>query len=59
MQPMWWPGCADIWPTTSILRKRLPHLMVGATDALEYGGHDSEAPLTVATAIDALLGIKL
>ena len=29
------------------------------TDALEYGGHDSEAPLTVATAIDALLGIKL
>jgi L-cysteine:1D-myo-inositol 2-amino-2-deoxy-alpha-D-glucopyranoside ligase len=29
------------------------------TDALEYGGHDSEAPKLVATAVDALLGIKL
>ena len=30
MQPMWWPGCADIWPTISTPRKRLPRLMVGA-----------------------------
>jgi len=29
------------------------------TDALEYGGHDTEAPRTVATAVDALLGIAL
>jgi len=28
-------------------------------DALEYGGHDSEAPTLVATAIDALLGVEL
>ncbi|MET0994315.1 MAG: cysteine--1-D-myo-inosityl 2-amino-2-deoxy-alpha-D-glucopyranoside ligase, partial [Mycobacterium sp.] len=30
-----------------------------STDALEYGGHDAEAPRTVATAIDALLGVQL
>ena len=30
-----------------------------ATDALEYGGHDTEAGPTVATAVDALLGVKL
>jgi L-cysteine:1D-myo-inositol 2-amino-2-deoxy-alpha-D-glucopyranoside ligase len=29
------------------------------TDALEYGGHDTEAPRTVATAVDALLGVAL
>ena len=29
------------------------------TDALEYGGHDAEAPRTVATAVDALLGVAL
>ena len=29
------------------------------TDALEYGGHDAEAPRTVAAAVDALLGIAL
>jgi L-cysteine:1D-myo-inositol 2-amino-2-deoxy-alpha-D-glucopyranoside ligase len=29
------------------------------TDALEYGGHDAEAPKTIATAIDALLGVDL
>ncbi|MCV6984864.1 cysteine--1-D-myo-inosityl 2-amino-2-deoxy-alpha-D-glucopyranoside ligase [Mycobacterium shinjukuense] len=29
------------------------------TDALEYGGHDEGAPRTVATAIDALLGVDL
>lgn len=28
------------------------------TDALEYGGHDAEAPILVATALDALLGVK-
>jgi L-cysteine:1D-myo-inositol 2-amino-2-deoxy-alpha-D-glucopyranoside ligase len=30
-----------------------------ATDALEYGGHDGSAPASVATAIDALLGVDL
>ncbi|MGH3532850.1 MAG: cysteine--1-D-myo-inosityl 2-amino-2-deoxy-alpha-D-glucopyranoside ligase [Mycobacterium sp.] len=30
-----------------------------ATDALEYGGHDTEAPTAVATAVDALLGVAL
>lgn len=30
-----------------------------ATDALEYGGHDPAAPRTVATAVDALLGVGL
>ncbi|MCV7144978.1 cysteine--1-D-myo-inosityl 2-amino-2-deoxy-alpha-D-glucopyranoside ligase [Mycobacterium riyadhense] len=29
------------------------------TDALEYGGHDAQAPKLVATAIDALLGVAL
>jgi L-cysteine:1D-myo-inositol 2-amino-2-deoxy-alpha-D-glucopyranoside ligase len=29
------------------------------TDALEYGGHDSAAPVAVATAVDALLGVTL
>jgi L-cysteine:1D-myo-inositol 2-amino-2-deoxy-alpha-D-glucopyranoside ligase len=29
------------------------------TDALEYGGHDAQAPRTVATAVDALLGVDL
>jgi L-cysteine:1D-myo-inositol 2-amino-2-deoxy-alpha-D-glucopyranoside ligase len=29
------------------------------TDALEYGGHDAEAPRAVATAVDALLGVDL
>src|ERR1700754_1248837 len=30
-----------------------------ATDALEYGGHDTEAPKAAATAVDALLGVDL
>jgi L-cysteine:1D-myo-inositol 2-amino-2-deoxy-alpha-D-glucopyranoside ligase len=30
-----------------------------ATDALEYGGHYTEAPNLVATAVDALLGVDL
>jgi len=29
------------------------------TDALEYGGHDADAPRAVATAVDALLGVEL
>ena len=29
-----------------------------ATDALEYSGHDTSAPQTVRTAIDALLGVR-
>ena len=29
------------------------------TDALEYGGHDADAPKAVATAVDALLGVDL
>ena len=39
--------------------KALAALDGWANDALEYGGHDTEAPRTVATAVDALLGIKL
>ncbi len=29
------------------------------TDALDYGGHDADAPQAVATAVDALLGVSL
>ena len=36
--------------------KALAALDGWTTDALEYGGHDSEAPQTVAAAVDALLG---
>lgn len=39
--------------------KALAALDGWTTDALEYGGHDVEAPRLVATAVDALLGIKL
>jgi len=39
--------------------KALAALDGWAADALNYGGHDSEAPQTVATAIDALLGVEL
>ena len=39
--------------------KALAALDGWATDALEYGGHDAEAPRTVATAVDALLGVDL
>ena len=39
--------------------KALAALDGWTTDALEYGGHDTQAPQTVATAIDALLGISL
>ena len=30
-----------------------------ATDALEYGGSDADAPAVVRSAVDALLGIEL
>ncbi|OBK46484.1 cysteine--1-D-myo-inosityl 2-amino-2-deoxy-alpha-D-glucopyranoside ligase [Mycobacterium kubicae] len=30
-----------------------------STDALEYGGHDAQAPRSVANAVDALLGVNL
>jgi L-cysteine:1D-myo-inositol 2-amino-2-deoxy-alpha-D-glucopyranoside ligase len=39
--------------------KTLAALDGWATDALEYGGHDAEAPRAVATAVDALLGVDL
>ena len=39
--------------------KALAALDGWATDALEYGGHDTEAPRTVAAAVDALLGVEL
>lgn len=39
--------------------KALAALDGWSTDALQYGGHDAEAPRLVATAVDALLGIKL
>ncbi|RRR45943.1 cysteine--1-D-myo-inosityl 2-amino-2-deoxy-alpha-D-glucopyranoside ligase [Mycolicibacter terrae] len=39
--------------------KALAALDGWATDALEYGGHDTAAPALVATAVDALLGVSL
>jgi L-cysteine:1D-myo-inositol 2-amino-2-deoxy-alpha-D-glucopyranoside ligase len=39
--------------------KALAALDGWATDALEYGGTDTAAPGTVATAVDALLGVEL
>jgi L-cysteine:1D-myo-inositol 2-amino-2-deoxy-alpha-D-glucopyranoside ligase len=39
--------------------KALAALDGWTTDALEYGGHDTGAGRTVATAIDALLGVQL
>ena len=39
--------------------KALAALDGWSTDALEYGGRDVEAPRTVATAVDALLGVQL
>ncbi|MFY9922328.1 MAG: cysteine--1-D-myo-inosityl 2-amino-2-deoxy-alpha-D-glucopyranoside ligase, partial [Mycobacterium sp.] len=39
--------------------KALAALDGWSTDALTYGGHDTEAPQAVAAAVDALLGIKL
>ncbi|ETZ30019.1 cysteine--1-D-myo-inosityl 2-amino-2-deoxy-alpha-D-glucopyranoside ligase [Mycobacterium intracellulare MIN_052511_1280] len=39
--------------------KALAALDGWSTDALEYGGHDAEAPRLVATAVDALLGVAL
>jgi L-cysteine:1D-myo-inositol 2-amino-2-deoxy-alpha-D-glucopyranoside ligase len=39
--------------------KALAALDGWTTDALEYGGHDAEAPRAVATAVDALLGVDL
>lgn len=39
--------------------KALAALDGWVSDALEYGGHDAEAPRRVATAIDALLGVAV
>ncbi|WP_297847460.1 cysteine--1-D-myo-inosityl 2-amino-2-deoxy-alpha-D-glucopyranoside ligase [Mycobacterium sp.] len=39
--------------------KALAALDGWTTDALDYGGHDTEAPRLVAAAIDALLGVAL
>lgn len=39
--------------------KALAALDGWATDAFEYGGHDTAAPAAVATAVDALLGVVL
>ncbi|WP_409437330.1 cysteine--1-D-myo-inosityl 2-amino-2-deoxy-alpha-D-glucopyranoside ligase [Mycobacterium sp. SMC-14] len=39
--------------------KALAALDGWTTDALEYGGHDADAPRLVATAADALLGVAL
>ena len=39
--------------------KALAALDGWATDALEYGGHDAEAPRVVAAMADALLGVEL
>jgi L-cysteine:1D-myo-inositol 2-amino-2-deoxy-alpha-D-glucopyranoside ligase len=39
--------------------KALAALDGWTTDALEYGGHDSDAPQLVARAADSLLGVKV
>ncbi|MDD4868828.1 MAG: cysteine--1-D-myo-inosityl 2-amino-2-deoxy-alpha-D-glucopyranoside ligase, partial [Mycobacterium sp.] len=39
--------------------KALAALDAWSTDAIEYGGHDPHAPALVATAADALLGVRL
>ena len=39
--------------------KALAALDGWSTDALEYGGHDADAPRAVAAAVDALLGVAL
>ena len=39
--------------------KALAALDGWATDALEYGGHDTAAPAAVRATVDALLGIAL
>ncbi|HVQ98257.1 MAG TPA: cysteine--1-D-myo-inosityl 2-amino-2-deoxy-alpha-D-glucopyranoside ligase, partial [Mycobacterium sp.] len=39
--------------------KALAALDGWSTDALEYVGHDTTAPLAVAAAVDALLGVQL
>ena len=39
--------------------KALAALDGWATDALEYGGHDQNAPAQVIAAVDALLGVRL
>ena len=39
--------------------KALAALDGWTTDALEYGGHDAEAPQAVAALADALLGVEL
>jgi L-cysteine:1D-myo-inositol 2-amino-2-deoxy-alpha-D-glucopyranoside ligase len=39
--------------------KALAALDGWTTDALEYGGHDADAPRAVAAAVDALLGVEL
>ena len=39
--------------------KALAALDGWATDALDYGGHDTAAPASVAAAVDALLGVQL
>jgi L-cysteine:1D-myo-inositol 2-amino-2-deoxy-alpha-D-glucopyranoside ligase len=60
------PDCADV--IARVRRyladdldtpKALAALDGWATDALEYGGHDATAPTSVATAVDALLGVAL
>ena len=56
---MWWPGCAAILADDLDTPKALAALDGWSTDALEYGGHDTDAPQTVATAVDALLGVQL
>ncbi len=60
------PDAADVVARVRALPRRRPRhpkalaaLDGWATDALEYGGHDAEAPRTVATAVDALLGVEL
>jgi L-cysteine:1D-myo-inositol 2-amino-2-deoxy-alpha-D-glucopyranoside ligase len=60
------PGAADV---IARVRRYLaddldtPKALAGldgwVTDALEYGGHDTDAPALVRTAVDALLGVDL
>jgi L-cysteine:1D-myo-inositol 2-amino-2-deoxy-alpha-D-glucopyranoside ligase len=63
------PGAPDAADVIARVRRYLaddldtPNVLAAldgwTTDALEYGGHDAEAPQAVATAVDALLGVDL
>ena len=54
-RPMCWRGCASYLADDLDTPKALAALDGWTTDALEYGGHDSDAPQLVARAADSTL----